>query len=62
MEDIRDIEHQYDLVQSKISMQETHIKGMKENKDKIIQQKEKQIKENKTELQKKKRERKLITI
>ena len=49
LEDIRDIEHQYDLVQSKISMQETHIKGMRENKDKIIQQKEKQIKENKSE-------------
>ena len=49
LEDIRDIEHQYDLVQSKISMQETHIKGMKENKDKIIEQKEKQIKENKNE-------------
>ena len=49
LEDIRDIEHQYDLVQSKISMQETHIKGMRENKDKIIQQKEKQIKENESE-------------
>ena len=54
LEDIRDIEHQYDLVESKISMQETHIKGMKENKDKIIEQKEKQIKENKIELEKRK--------
>ena len=60
VEDIRDIEHQYDLVQSKISMQETHIKGMKENKDKIIQQKEKQIKENKTELQKRKEKENLL--
>ena len=60
LEDIRDIEHQYDLVQSKISMQETHIKGMKENKDKIIQQKEKQIKENKIELQKRKEKENLL--
>ena len=60
LEDIRDIEHEYDLVQSKISMQETHIKGMKENKDKIIQQKEKQIKENKIELQKRKEKENLL--
>ena len=60
LEDIRDIEHQHDLVQSKISMQETHIKGMKENKDKIIQQKEKQIKENKIELQKRKEKENLL--
>ena len=55
LEDIRDIEHQYDLVQSKISMQETHIKDMKENKDKIVEQKEKLIKENETELLKRKK-------
>ena len=60
LEDIRDIEHQYDLVQSKISMQETHIKGMKENKNKIIEQKEKQIKENKIELQKRKEKENLL--
>ena len=45
LEDIRDIEHQYDLVQSKISMQETHIKDMKEKKDKIIEQKKKHSKQ-----------------
>ena len=50
MEDIRDIDHQYELVSSKIGMQETHIKGMKENKDKIIQQKQSVIKENESEL------------
>ena len=55
LEDIRDMEHQYDLVQSKISMQETHIKDMKENKDKIVEQKEKVIKENETELLKRKK-------
>ena len=46
MEDIRDIDHQYELVSSKIDMQENHIKGMKENKDKIIEQKEKVEKKN----------------
>ena len=50
IEDIRDIDHQYELVSSKIGMQETHIKGMKENKDKIIQQKQSVIKENESEL------------
>ena len=54
MEDIRDIDHQYELVSSKIGMQETHIKGMKENKDKIIQQKQSVIKENESELLKRK--------
>ena len=54
MEDIRDIDHQYELVSSKIGMQETHIKGMKENKDKIIQQKQNTIKENESELLKRK--------
>ena len=44
IEDIRDIDHQYELVSSKIGMQETHIKGMRENKDKIIQQKQTVIK------------------
>ena len=55
MEDIRDIDHQYELVSSKIGMQENHIKGMKENKDKIIEQKEKVIEENKSELLKRKK-------
>ena len=50
LEDIRDIEHQYDLVTSKIGMQETHMSSMKENKDKIIQQKQSVIKENESEL------------
>ena len=54
LEDIRDIEHQYDLVTSKIGMQETHMSSMKENKDKIIQQKEKTISDNNNELSKRK--------
>ena len=32
LEDIRDIEHQYDLVSSKIDMQESHIVSMKEQR------------------------------
>ena len=54
LEDIRDIEHQYDLVTSKIGMQENHMSSMKENKDKIIQQKEKTISDNNNELVKRK--------
>ena len=54
LEDIRDIEHQYDLVTSKIGMQENHMSSMKENKDKIIQQKEKTISDNNNELTKRK--------
>ena len=58
LEDIRDIEHQYDLVSSKIDMQESHIVSMKENKDKIIQQKQDAIKENDFELSKRRSGRK----
>ena len=50
IDDIREAEHQHDLMQNKISMQENHIKDMKENKDKIIQEKQSLIKENESEL------------
>ena len=50
LEDINNIEHEHDLMQSKIGMQESHIMSMRENKDKIIQQKQKVIKENESEL------------
>ena len=58
LEDIRDIDHQYELMESKIGMQENHIKDMKENKDKIIQQKQNVIKENENELLSRKTEKK----
>ena len=35
LDDIREADHQYELMESKISLQENHIKDMKENKDKI---------------------------
>ena len=54
LEDIRDIDHQYELITSKIGMQETHISSLRENKDKIIQQKEKTISDNNNELSKRK--------
>ena len=50
LDDIREADHQYELMESKISLQENHIKDMKENKDKIIEQKQKIIEENKNEL------------
>ena len=37
-------------MESKIGMQESHIMSMRENKDKIIQQKQTVIKENESEL------------
>ena len=54
LEDINNIEHEHDLMQSKIGMQESHIMSMRENKDKIIQQKQTVIKENESELLKRK--------
>ena len=40
LDDIRDIDYQYELTSEKISLQENHICRLKENKDKIIQQKQ----------------------
>ena len=50
LDDIREADHQYELMESKIRLQENHIKDMKENKDKIIEQKQKIIEDNKNEL------------
>jgi hypothetical protein len=50
LEDINNIEHEHNLMESKIGMQESHIMSMRENKDKIIQQKQTVIKENESEL------------
>ena len=58
LEDINNIEHEHNLMESKIGMQESHIMSMRENKDKIIQQKQTVIKENESELLKKKSWRK----
>ena len=50
LEDIRDIDYQYELTAEKVNLQENLIEDMKQNKDKIIQQKQKLIKENEVEL------------
>ena len=40
MEDINNIEHEHNLMESKIGMQESPYHVYEENKDKIIQQKQ----------------------
>ena len=55
LDDIREADHQYELMESKINLQENHIKDMKENKDKIIEQKQILIKENESELLRRKK-------
>ena len=54
LEDIRDIDYQYELTAEKVNLQENLIADMKQNKDKIIEQKQKLIEENETELLKRK--------
>ena len=50
VEDIRDIDYQYRLTSEKISLQENHIIDLKENKEKIVQQKQGVINENESEM------------
>ena len=47
---IRDIDYQYRLTSEKISLQENHIIDLKENKEKIVQQKQGVINENESEM------------
>ena len=58
LEDIRDIDYQYELTAEKVNLQENLIADMKQNKDKIIKQKQKLIKENETELSNRKTKQK----
>ena len=60
LDDIREADHQYELMDSKINLQENHIKDMKQNKDKIIKQKKDIIEENQKELQKRKEKENLL--
>ena len=46
LDDIRENDYQYQLTSEKISLQENHIADLKENKEKIIKQKQKLIKDN----------------
>ena len=50
MEDIRDIEYQYNLETEKVSLQENLISDLKDNKDKIITQKQSLIDSNEEEI------------
>ena len=50
MEDIRDIEYQYNLETEKVSLQENLISDLKDNKDKIIKQKQSLIDSNEEEI------------
>ena len=50
-------ENEHNLMESKIG--ESHIMSMRENKDKIIQQKQTVIKENESELLRRKAEKEL---
>ena len=50
VEDIRDIEYQYNLGVEKISLQENLIADLKDNKDKIISQKQSLIDSNEEEI------------
>ena len=60
LEDIRDIDYQYDLTSEKISLQENHITDLQQNKDKIIKQKQETITSNAEEVVKRTDEKKKI--
>ena len=52
LDDIRENDYQYQLASEKISFQENHIADMKDNKEKIIQQKQSLIEKNEKEISK----------
>ena len=60
-DDIRDIEYKFNLETEKVSLQENLISDLKDNKDKIIKQKQSLIDSNKEEIKKRKKERTDLT-
>ena len=60
LEDIRDIDYQYELTSEKISLQENLIADMKQNKDKIIKQKQKLVDTNAEEIKSRVEEKVMI--
>ena len=50
LEDIRDIDYQYDLASEKIGLQENLIADLQQNKDKIVKQKQETVDLNKKEV------------
>ena len=60
LEDIRDIDYQYELTAEKINLQENLIADLKQNKDKIIKQKQKLIDTNAEEIKSRVEEKLMI--
>jgi len=60
LEDIRDIDYQYELTSEKIHLQENLIADMKQNKTKIIEQKQKLIDTNAAEIKSRVEEKLMI--
>ena len=60
LEDIRDIDYQYELTNEKISLQENLISDLRENKDKIIHQKKETIKSNGAEVKSRVEEKSML--
>ena len=57
LDDIRENDYQYELASEKISFQENHIADLKDNKEKIIQQKQRLIETNEKEISRRTDER-----
>jgi len=62
LDDIRENDYQYQLASEKISFQENHISDMKDNKEKIIQQKQSLIEKNEKEISKRTGERNKLEL
>ena len=60
LEDIRDMDYQYELTAEKVHLQENLIEDMKQNKDKIIEQKQKLIDTNTEEVKSRVEEKSMI--
>jgi len=62
LDDIRETDYQYQLVSEKISFQENHIADLKDNKEKIIQQKQRLIETNEEEIFKRNKQRNELEV
>ena len=62
LDDIRETDYQYQLASEKISFQENHIADLNDNKEKIIQQKQKLIETNEEEIFKRSKQRNELEV
>ena len=62
LDDIRETDYQYQLASEKISFQENHIADLKDNKEKIIQQKQTLIENNEEEISKRSKQRNELEV